>query len=230
MEPDSGIWEIRSKPQRFIYSQVMCWVALDRALALAERFGWDADLLRWLTVREEIHSAVCARGIDPATGGFKISYEEDGLDAATLMIPLVGFLPPDDPRVVATTNAILRPANAGGLANGQGLIYRYRHFDDGVGGAEGTFVMCSCWLAENLALQGRHAEARALYETILGHCSPAGLLGEMIDAESGAPLGNYPQAFSHLGLIRVARALAEREALPLAAGSREHIRFRGGQG
>lgn len=226
MEPDSGIWEIRSTPQHFIYSQVMCWVALDRTLALAERYGWECDRSRLRAARDAIHAAVCANGIDPATGGFKISYEDDGLDAATLMIPLVGFLPADDPRVVATTDAILRPAREGGLANGQGLIYRYHQFDDGVGGAEGTFVMCSCWLAETLALQGRHEEAKALYATLLGHCSPTGLLGEMIDGETGAQLGNYPQAFSHLGLIRVARALAATESVSLPVARRERARTR----
>ncbi len=214
MDPDSGIWEIRSEPQHFIYSQVMCWVAVDRGITLAEHFGWQVDRAHWLAIRETIHAAVCANGIDAGTGGFKISYESGGIDAASLLIPLVGFLPHDDARVIATVDAIVRPLDRGGLAGTHGLIYRYRQteldmgFDDGVGGAEGTFVICSCWLAECLALLGREDEATTLFEQMAQFAGSAGLLSEMIDPDSGELLGNYPQAFSHLGMIRVAMGLA----------------------
>ncbi len=204
MDPDAGIWEVRSGKQRFVYSRVMCWAAVDRGIKLAERFGWPLDIERWERVRELIHAEVCEHGVDPDTGAFTISYESRGFDAATLMIPIVGFLPATDPRVVATTEQIRRH-----LTDERGFVYRYRSFDDGVGGEEGTFVMCSCWLAENLALQGRRKEALDLLNRLLDCASPTGMLSEMIDSDSGALLGNYPQAFSHLGVIRAALALAQ---------------------
>ena len=145
-----------------------------------------------------------ANGVDATTNTFKIAYDLDGLDAATLMIPIVGFLPPRDPRVIATTNAIAQH-----LTDERGFVFRYRQFDDGVGGEEGTFIMCSYWLAENLAMQGRAAAAHALFRRLLDHTNSTGLLSEMIDSETGALLGNYPQAFSHLGLIRTALVLAQ---------------------
>lgn len=200
---DSGIWEIRAEPRHFVYSKVMCWAAVDRGIRLAERYGWAVDLARWRAVRGAIYADVLAHGTDPATRAFTIAYGDPGLDAANLMIPIVGFLPPDDPRVVATTNEIARR-----LTDPRGLVYRYRAFEDGVGGEEGTFAMCSFWLAETLALQGRREEAVALFERLLAHASPTGLLAEMIDSRTGELLGNYPQAFSHLGLIRAALALA----------------------
>jgi GH15 family glucan-1,4-alpha-glucosidase len=206
-EPDAGIWEVRSGAQHFVYSKVLCWAAVDRGIMLAERFGWPVDLPRWRQEREAIHAEVCDRGVDPVTGAFKMAYDMDGLDAATLMIPLVGFLPPRDTRVIATTNAIARD-----LTDEHGFVYRYRAFDDGVGGEEGTFIMCSYWLAENLALQGRQAAAQDLFQHILDHASPTGLLSEMIDSSSGTLLGNYPQAFSHLGLIRTALVLNQHSA------------------
>ncbi len=203
-DPDAGIWEVRGGSQHFVYSKVLCWVAVDRGIQLAEQYGWDVDLPRWRLVRDTAHADVLAHGVNEATGTFKIAYDLDGLDAATLMIPIVGFLPPRDPRVIATTNAI-----AQNLTDERGFVFRYRHFDDGVGGEEGTFVMCSYWLAENLAMQGRAAAAHALFRRLLEHASPTGLLSEMIDSESGRLLGNYPQAFSHLGLIRTATVLAQ---------------------
>jgi GH15 family glucan-1,4-alpha-glucosidase len=205
MEPDAGIWEMRSGAHHFVYSKVLCWTAVDRGVALAERFGWPVDSARWRQVREAIHADVCANGVDPVTGAFKIAYDCEGLDAATLMIPLVGFLPARDPRVIATTNAIARD-----LTDEHGFVYRYRAFDDGVGGEEGTFIMCSYWLAENLALQGRRGAADTLFRNILAHASPTGLLSEMIDSSTGNLLGNYPQAFSHLGLIRTALVLGQQ--------------------
>ncbi len=202
MEPDAGIWEVRSAQQNFVYSKVMCWTGVDRGIRLAERFGWPVDQERWQRVRENIHQDVLDHGVDPVHKVFAISYESSGLDAATLMIPLVGFLPADDPRVIATTDAIRQY-----LTDEHGFVYRYLQFDDGVGGEEGTFVMCSYWLVENLARQGRMHEATELFEHLLAFASPTGLISEMIDTETGELLGNYPQAFSHLGLIRAALAL-----------------------
>ena len=201
-EPDQGIWEIRSEPQHFIYSKVMCWVALDRSAALARRFGWDVALGEWEAAAIAIRDEVLQRGVDTATGAFRASYETAASDAANLMIPLVGFLPPTDARCIATTKVVMET-----LRDAHGLLYRYRHFDDGVGGEEGVFLLCSCWLVENLALQGRMQEARHLYAQLLSYASPTGLLSEMVEPASGELLGNYPQAFSHIGLIRAALAL-----------------------
>jgi GH15 family glucan-1,4-alpha-glucosidase len=201
-EPDQGIWEIRSEPQHFVYSKVMCWVALDRGIALARRFGWDAALGEWEAAALAIRDEVLRQGVNGATEAFRASYETAAPDAANLMIPLVGFLPPTDPRCIATTAAVMET-----LRDAHGLLYRYRRFDDGVGGEEGVFLLCSFWLVENLALQGRAAEARRLYAQLLGYASPTGLLSEMVEPASGELLGNYPQAFSHVGVIRAALAL-----------------------
>jgi GH15 family glucan-1,4-alpha-glucosidase len=203
-EPDQGIWEIRSEPQHFVYSKVMCWVALDRGAALARRFWWDVALDEWEASAVAIRDEVLRRGVDATTGAFRASYETAAPDAANLMISLVGFLPPTDPRCMATTQVMMET-----LRDAHGLLYRYRHFDDGVGGEEGVFVLCSCWLVENLALQGRKEEARQLYAQLLDYASPTGLLSEMVEPASGELLGNYPQAFSHIGLIRAALALVE---------------------
>jgi GH15 family glucan-1,4-alpha-glucosidase len=201
-EPDQGIWEIRSEPQHFVYSKVMCWVALDRGVTLARRFAWDVALDEWEAAAVTIRDEILRRGVDAATGAFRASYETVAPDAANLMIPLVGFLPPTDPRCIATTKVVMET-----LRDAHGLLYRYRHFDDGVGGEEGVFLLCSCWLVENLALQGREEEARLLHAQLLDYASPTGLLSEMVEPASGELLGNYPQAFSHVGLIRAALAL-----------------------
>lgn len=203
MEPDAGIWEVRSARQNFTYSKIMCWVAIDRGIKLAYHFSWRVDIDRWERVRTLIYADILHRGIHPETQIFKISYESHGLDAATLIAPIVGFLPPDHPAIVATVNAIMQE-----LTDENGFVYRYRDFDDGVNGKEGTFIMCSFWLVENLAMQGRIEEATTLFHKLLAHTSPTGLLSEMLDTETGELLGNYPQAFSHLGLIRSALALA----------------------
>jgi GH15 family glucan-1,4-alpha-glucosidase len=201
-ERDQGIWEIRSVPQHFVYSKVMCWVALDRSVKLARRFGWNVSIRELESVAATIRDEVLQRGTDTTSGAFRTSYETAAPDAANLMIPLVGFLPPTDPRCVATTTVIMK-----NLRDSHGLLYRYRHFDDGVGGEEGVFFLCTCWLVENLALQGRGDEARQLYAQALSYASPTGLLSEMVDSASGELLGNYPQTFSHVGLIRAALSL-----------------------
>lgn len=206
MSPDAGIWEMRGPQQQFVFSKCMCWVAVDRGILLAERFQWEVDLDRWHQVRDIIRRDVYQHGIDPQTDAFTISYEHRDLDAATLMMPLVGFLPATDPHVRATTDAIAEQ-----LTDNNGFVYRYRDVDDGVGGEEGTFIICSFWLAENLAAQGRPQEAITLFEKLLAHASPTGLLSEMIDSTTGELLGNYPQAFSHVGLIRTALAIQRHD-------------------
>ena len=204
-EGDSGIWESRGDRQHFVYSKALCWAALDRATRLAERFGWGEPVARWRAERDAIRDDIWANALDPDTGTFRICYEQAGLDAAALMLPLVGFVAADDPRMVATTQAI-----AEHLTGPHGLVHRYhfREFDDGVGGEEGAFMLCSFWMVETLALQGRKDEAAAMYAHLTSYLSPTGLLSEMVDPASGALLGNYPQAFSHLGLVRAALALA----------------------
>lgn len=206
--PDQGIWEVRSASQHFVYSKVMCWSALDRAIALAERVGRAGAVVdRWRAVADMIRADVEARGIDPDTGAFKMSYESaHGLDAATLMASLVGFVAPTDPRAVATTSEVERR-----LTDARGLVFRYRGFDDGVGGAEGTFMLVSFWLAENLALLGRQDDAAGLLEKLAAHAGPTGVLCEMVDGDTGQMLGNLPQAFSHVGLIRTAIRLARAD-------------------
>jgi GH15 family glucan-1,4-alpha-glucosidase len=204
-EGDSGIWETRGDRQHFVYSKALCWTALDRAVKLAERFGWREPVARWRAERDAVANDIWARALDPDTGTFRICYDQPGLDAAALMLPLVGFIPANDERMVATTQAI-----AEHLTGPYGLVHRYhfREFDDGVGGAEGAFMLCSFWMVENLALQRRKDEAAAMFARLTSYLSPTGLLSEMVDPASGALLGNYPQAFSHLGLVRAALALA----------------------
>ena len=206
MEPDAGIWEVRSLPQHFVHSKMLCWIGMERGITLAEYFHWEVDLARWHIVRDNIARDVWEHGRDPDTGRWKISYEFPGLDASVLMASLMGFVAPTDPSMLATTEAIMQE-----LVDPHGFVFRYRQFDDGVGGEEGTFLMCSGWLAEVLALQGRQHEARLLFEQLLSFASPTGLFSEMIDPITGQLLGNYPQAFSHLSIIRVALALAASE-------------------
>lgn len=204
-ERDSGIWESRGPRQHFVYSKVLCWTALDRAIKLAEHFGWQEPLARWKAERQLVEQNLLAHALDPETQTFRISYERAGVDAALLMLPLVGFIAADDPRMVATTNTI-----AEHLTGPDGLVHRYhyREFNDGMAGAEGSFMLCSFWMVENLALQGRRDEALAMFNRLTNYLSPTGLLSEMVDPATGELLGNFPQAFSHLGLIRSALALA----------------------
>jgi GH15 family glucan-1,4-alpha-glucosidase len=211
VEADQGIWEVRSAPRHFVYSKVMCWAALNRAIALAERYDWRCEgLSRWRAVEEKIHANVLQNGVDPDTSAFKMAYDSAyALDAALLMLPLVGFLPPGDPRVIATTREIERR-----LTDTRGFVFRYRGFNDGVGGEEGTFVLLSFWFAENLALLGHYDAATLLFKRLLARASPTALLSEMIDDETGQLLGNFPQAFSHIGLIRTALRLAGGDPTP----------------
>ncbi|WP_274916390.1 glycoside hydrolase family 15 protein [Streptomyces sp. WZ-12] len=204
-DPDEGIWEIRGPRQHFVHSKVMAWVAADRAvkvLAAHPRPGGDVN--RWRAMRDEVHREVCARGYDTERGTFTQSYGSTELDAATLLIPRVGFLPGNDPRVISTVDTLRRELTH------DGLMRRYSTGGtpvDGLPGDEGTFLVCSFWLADALLLTGRRQEARALFERLLTLRNDVGLLAEEYDPASGRQLGNFPQAFSHIGLVGTAFAL-----------------------
>jgi len=202
-EPDQGIWEIRGDPRHFVYSKVMAWVALDRLLKLAEADGREGDLDGWRAARDAIREQVEREGVDPASGGFTQSFGDGGkLDASNLMIPIVGFVEHTDPRARATVEKIADELSA------DGFVYRYvTDGVDGLSGDEATFAICSFWLVECLARAGETERARELYERLLSFCNDVGLLAEEIDPHSGEMLGNFPQAFSHLGIILAAIAL-----------------------
>jgi GH15 family glucan-1,4-alpha-glucosidase len=204
-EPDEGIWEVRGPRRPFTHSRVMAWVALDRAVKGVERFGLDGPVERWRAVRDAIHADVCRHGYDAEIGAFVQFYGSKLLDASLLMIPLVGFLPCEDGRVRGTVQAIERH-----LAR-DGFVARY-HTDpdvDGLPPGEGAFLPCSFWLADNLALLGRRTEARELFERLLAVRNDVGLLSEEYDPDAGRLLGNFPQSFSHVGLVNTARNLTE---------------------
>jgi GH15 family glucan-1,4-alpha-glucosidase len=198
-EPDDGIWESRSERRHFVFSKVMCWVALDRAIKSARALDLPGDIERWREVRSEIRQDVLERGYDADRCAFVQSYGSKGLDAANLMLPLVGFIKATDPRMVGTIRAIERE-----LATPQGFVHRYRGYDDGLPEGEGAFVMCSFWLADNLILLGEVERARAIFDAVRSRANDLGLYSEQIDPKTGALLGNYPQAFSHLGHINTA--------------------------
>jgi GH15 family glucan-1,4-alpha-glucosidase len=202
--PDSGIWEIRNAERCNTHSAVMAWVAFDRAIKSAERFGLKGPVERWIAVRREIHREVCTHGVDHDRGVFVQSYGAKALDSALLRIPLVGFLPADDPRVIRTAEAIARDLVEDGFV----LRYRPEEAPDGLPHNEGAFLICSFWLADNLALMGREREARALFERLLSIRNDVGLLAEEYDPKEKCFLGNFPQAFSHVGLINTAHNLS----------------------
>ena len=205
--PDSGIWEIRGTERRNTHSAVMAWVAFDRAIKSIERFGLKGPLDRWIALRREIHREVCTRGVDHERGVFVQAFGGTALDSALLRIPLVGFLPPDDPRVVRTAEAVARDL----VEHGFVLRYRPDEAPDGLPHDEGAFLICSFWLADNFALMGREKEARALFERLLAIRNDVGLLAEEYDPVEKRFLGNFPQAFSHVGLINTAHNLSLRK-------------------
>jgi GH15 family glucan-1,4-alpha-glucosidase len=210
-EPDDGIWEVRGPRRHFTHSKVMAWVALDRAVKSVEQFGLDGPLDKWRTLRSAIHDDVCTRGVDPKRGVFTQFYGSEDLDASVLMIPLLGFLPIDDPRVTATIAAIEKELVT------DGFVRRYRSEPDGghvvqVDGlppGEGAFLACSFWLADCYVLQGRRDEAWALCDRLLSVSNDLGLLSEEYDPHAKRQLGNFPQAFSHVSLINTARNLSQ---------------------
>jgi pentatricopeptide repeat protein len=210
---DEGIWEVRSGQQHSVYSKLMCWVALDRALRLADKRSFPADRERWLKVRDEIYEEIMEKGWSPERKAFVQSYGGDTLDASSLIMPLVFFVAPKGPRMLSTLDAINRPPKDNGLVS-NGLVFRYdvQKSADGLMGEEGTFNLCTFWLVEALTRAGRLEEARLIFEQMLSYANHLGLYAEEI-GPSGEALGNFPQAFTHLTLISAAfnldRALAK---------------------
>ena len=206
-EPDEGIWEVRGPRQHFTHSKVMAWVAMDRAIKAAEKHELPAALEHWREVRRKIHEDVCANGYDARRKSFVQAYGSQQLDASLLMIPLVGFLPPDDPRVGGTIEAIGRELLVDGLVR----RYHTTATDDGLPAGEGAFLACSFWYVDNLVLLGRRDEARALFEHLLSLRNDVGLLAEEYDPRAKRQLGNFPQAFSHVAFVTSAYNLTQRE-------------------
>ena len=206
-QPDEGIWEVRGPRMHFTHSKVMAWVALDRAIQSAECFGLEAPLDRWRVARDAIHARVCRDGYDPGLNSFVQSFGSKLLDASLLMIPLVGFLPPTDPRVRGTVEAVERRL----LRDGFVLRYDTGATDDGLPPGEGAFLACTFWLADNYALLGEWQKARELFERLAGLCNDVGLFAEEYDPRSGRMVGNFPQAFSHVGFVNTALSLCYRE-------------------
>jgi GH15 family glucan-1,4-alpha-glucosidase len=223
-EPDEGIWEVRGGPQHFVHSKVMAWVAFDRAVSSVTAEGLNEEAARWREIADEIHSEVCERGFDRELNSFVQAYGSKRLDASLLLIPVVGFLPANDSRVQGTLRAVEEKL----LIDGE-FVRRYETDDavDGLPSGEGAFLACSFWLVDNYILQGRYTEARKLFGKLLSRCNDVGLLAEEIDPSSGRMLGNFPQAYSHVGLINCALNLnsqngpveerAESERLPINA-------------
>ncbi|HEY1384933.1 MAG TPA: glycoside hydrolase family 15 protein [Dongiaceae bacterium] len=209
-EPDEGIWETRGGRRHFTFSKVMCWVAFDRAVKSLEKSGGDEELLeRWRGIREEIHADVCRNGYDATQNSFTQSYGSKELDASLLMMPLVGFLPPEEPRMVGTVAAIQERLVIGGFVR----RYDPARTDDGLPHDEGVFLACSFWLVDNLVLQGKHKEATEMFERLLALRNDLGLLAEEYDPAAARQVGNFPQAFSHIALINSALNLT-RAASP----------------
>jgi GH15 family glucan-1,4-alpha-glucosidase len=208
-EPDQGIWEARGEPKHYVSSKLMCWVALDRGFRLAEQRGEAKRAARWAGIADEIHAEILERGVSER-GVFRQHYETDALDASTLLVPLVRFLPPDDERVRATVIAIADELTEGGLV----LRYRVQHTDDGLSGEEGTFTICSFWLVSALSEIGEPDRARALCERLLGLAGALRLYAEEIEPRSGRHLGNFPQAFTHLALINAVSHVIADELAP----------------
>ncbi|WP_309093597.1 glycoside hydrolase family 15 protein [Streptomyces sp.] len=207
-QPDEGLWEVRGGRRQFVHSKVMVWVAADRAVRTLESHPeLHGDVDAWRALREEVHREVCEKGYDPERNTFTQSYGSRELDAALLLIPRVGFLPPDDPRVIGTIDAVREELDH------RGLLRRYSTTEadstdvDGLPGSEGTFLVCSFWLADALHMTGRTKEARELFERLVGLANDVGLLSEEYDPVAGRQLGNFPQAFSHIGLVNTALAL-----------------------
>src|SRR5204862_1149047 len=201
-ETDAGMWEMRGEPRHHLSSKVLCWVALDRAVALAPQLGQHAQLERWTAERDQIRAAVLSRGWSDAQGAYAQGFDSDELDAAQLLMPILGFLPATDERMRTTIEAI-----ASGLTE-DGLVLRYRNEGglnaDGLTGEEGTFVICSFWLVSCLAKAGEAERAERLFDQLASYANDLGLLAEEIDTATGEQLGNFPQAFSHIGLITAA--------------------------
>jgi GH15 family glucan-1,4-alpha-glucosidase len=205
------MWEMRGDRRHHLSSKVLCWVALDRAIALAPQLGMHAQVERWITERDEIREAVLTRGWSEKRQAYAQSFDSDELDAAQLLMPILGFLPATDPRMRSTIDAIADQLTE------DGLVLRYRNDSginaDGLTGEEGTFVICSFWLASALAKAGEAERAQALFDQLVSYANDLGLLAEEIDTSSGELLGNFPQAFSHIGLITAAWEIDKAQGL-----------------
>ncbi len=222
-EPDHGIWEVRGARRHFTHSKAMSWVAFDRAVKAVEEAGLPGPVERWRGIRDAIHAEVCRDGYDAARNTFTQSYASPGLDASLLLLPRAGFLPPDDPRIRGTVEAIERELTDGPL------VYRYRTDDDaqavdGLQGQEGAFLPCSFWLVDGLALIGRIDDARARFDELLARRNDLGLLAEEYDPAAGRMVGNFPQAFSHVALVNSALLLAQAEDTAALAPTRAERR------
>jgi len=215
-QPDEGIWEVRGERQHFVHSKVLAWAAFDRAVEAVEHFDREGPVDRWRRVRAEIHEEVCREGFSVRLNSFTQAYGSEELDAATLLIPLLGFLPPDDPRVVGTVEAIQRDLTR------DGFVERYRAEEvDGLPSGEGVFLPCSFWLVDALAMMDRMDEARALFEKLVGLSNDLGLLSEEYDPEEERLLGNFPQAFTHVGLVNSAYNLSHHKGPAEQRGLRQ---------
>lgn len=205
-EPDEGIWEVRGPRQHFVYSKVMAWVALDRAIKHHEIYDGGGDIKRWRKNRDMIHKEVLEKGFDRKRNTFVQAYGSSSLDASCLRLPMVGFLPPDDPRIIGTIDAIQK-----GLTK-DGLVQRYdtETTDDGLSGKEGAFLACSFWLATDLYLIGRKQEAKQFFDELVGLCNDVGLISEEYDSSAKRMVGNFPQALSHIALVHTALTLSDR--------------------
>ncbi len=205
-EPDEGIWEVRGPRRQFTHSKVMAWAAMDRAVKAVEQFGLDGPIDRWRAVRDQIHDEVCRQGYNPRRKAFVQYYGSEELDASLLMIPLVGFLPVTDPRMRDTVEAIQRDLMCEGFV----LRYPTKTEVDGLPPGEGAFLACTFWLADCLSLLERHEEATQIFEKLLALRNDVGLLAEEYDIHNRRLVGNFPQAFSHIGLINTAGNLVRR--------------------
>jgi len=204
-EKDQGIWEIRGEPRDFLHSKLMCWAALDRAIALAAQLGARERVPGWAAARDEIRAAILERGWSDRAGAFTQAFGSEDLDASNLMLAMAGFLPGDDPRMKATIDA-----TAARLTDERGLVYRYLAHD-GLEGEEGTFLLCTFWLAQAQALVGELDQATATFERAVAAINDVGLLAEEVDVGSGEMIGNFPQAFSHIGLVNAAWAITQAQ-------------------
>ncbi|HEY8080391.1 MAG TPA: glycoside hydrolase family 15 protein [Labilithrix sp.] len=205
-EPDNGIWEVRGPLRHFTHSKVMCWVAFDRGVKAVERWGLEAPVDDWRRIRDEIHADVCTSAYDASLGHFVQHYGSRDPDASLLLLLHTGFLPPDDPRMIGTVEAVQKKL----VVNGLVMRYPTRAEVDGLPPGEGAFLACSFWLADALVLLGRREEARELFERLIGYANDAGLLAEELDPVTGALLGNFPQALSHVALVNTAINLSRR--------------------
>ena len=204
------MWEMRGEPRHHVSSKVLCWVALDRAVKLADQLGMHAEVERWTSERDQIREAVLTRGWSEARQAYAQSFDSDDLDGAALLMPIVGFLPATDERMRSTIEAIARELTA------DGLVLRYLNDEglnaDGLSGEEGTFVICSFWLVSCLAQAGEVERAEALFDQLVSYANDLGLIAEEIDTNKGQLLGNFPQAFSHIGLIIAAWHIDQAKA------------------